>query len=278
MTVADRWWGARYCGMRRRSFPWLLIGLFLVACKPEPQPVTQPEDAAKPEPTPEPEPEVPQPSNTPAQQWAQQWATPTGQPTGSVVAIRDGRVYAIAGAFADLDTPATHVVALAQDTGKLLWTYAGKDTLSLVNISEALLELQTLEDKRITVSATTGKKVSKPKKAETDALAPVPAQASAEGCEASGVELRCGEWSVTEAGAVSGAVKVEDLVCFAVAGAREVRCRALETGDLAFAVPVPAVEGVKEPGEVNFSFHLVGPQLIVGNYDGTVLAFAPVGQ
>lgn len=265
--------------MRRRSFPGLLVGLLLVACQPEPQPATKPDSVAKPEPIPEPtpEPEVRQPSNTPTQQWAQQWATPTGQPTASVVAIRDGRVYAIAGAFADLDTPATHVVALAQDTGKLLWTRAGKDTVSLIGISEALLELQTPEDKRILISTQTGK-VIKPKKDESDALAPVPEATVAEGCTASGVELRCGDWSVTEAGAIAKLVKVDDLVCFAVAGAREVRCRAVKTGDLQLAVPVPTVQGVKEPGEVNFSFHLVGPALIVGNYDGTVLAFAAVGQ
>lgn len=266
--------------MRRRSFPWLLVGLLLAACEAEGPATAEPDAAAVAEPTPvaEPEPEVPQPSNTPAQQWAQQWATPTGQPTGSVVAIRDGRVYAIAGAFADLDTPATHVVALAQDTGKLLWTYKGKEILNLVGISEALLDLESSEGKRFTISTTTGKKVSKPKQAESDAIEPVPTQASAEGCEANGVELRCGEWSVTESGAISNVVKVEQQVCFAVAGAREVRCRSVETGDLAFAVAVPAVEGVKEPGEVNFSFHLVGPQLIVGNYDGTVLAFAAAGQ
>jgi hypothetical protein len=39
---------------------------------------------------------------------------------------------------------------------------------------------------------------------------------------------------------------------------------------------VPAVESAKEPGQPNFSFHLVGPRLIVGNYDGTVIAFAAV--
>jgi cell division septation protein DedD len=114
--------GGRSWGMRRRSCPGLLVGLLFVACEGEPKPVNQPEAVAKPEPTPEaapaPEPEVRQPSNTATQQWA----TPTGQPTGSVVAVRDGRVYAIAGAFVDIDTPATHVVALAEDTGKLLWT------------------------------------------------------------------------------------------------------------------------------------------------------------
>jgi hypothetical protein len=255
----------------------LLVVLLLAACDAEPKPVTEPEDVAKPETAPvEPEPEVRQPSNTPTQQWAQQWATPTGQPTGSVVAIRDGRVYAIAGAFVDLDTPSTHVVALAEDTGTIMWTHAGKATVNLVGISEALLELQTLEDKRITISAQTGK-VVKPKKGEADTLAPVP-EASAEGCEASGVELRCGEWSVTEAGAISKVVVVEQRVCFAVADVREVRCRALESGDLELAVAVPAVEGAKEPGLVNFSFHLVGPRLIVGNYDGTVLTFAAAGQ
>jgi outer membrane protein assembly factor BamB len=266
--------------MRRRSCPWLLVGLLLVACEGEPTPVNQPEAVAKPESTPEaapaPEPEVRQPSNTPTQQWTQQWATPTDQPTASVVAVRDGRVYAIGGAFVDIDTPATHVVAFAEDTGKVLWTYAGKVTLSLVGISEALLELQTIEEKRITISAKTGK-VVKPKKAESDALVPIP-EVGAEACEANGVELRCGDWSVTEAGTISKLVKVDDRVCFAVAEVREVRCRVADTGDLELAVPVPAVKDVKEPAEVNFNFHLVGSRLIVGNYDGTVLAFAAAGQ
>jgi hypothetical protein len=250
----------------------LLASLSLVACdkgetnKPDAK-------ATAPEPEPEPEPQPIPPSNTPTQTWAQAWATPSGQPTAQLATVVDGRVYALAGAYVDIGTPSTHLVALAVDTGKLLWTYKNKETISLEGLSADFVSLATAGGKAVVIGTGAGK-VKKPKKDQVEAIT-APATAGAGSCTADGMKVNCDGWTMpaAEAGAISQLRVADEGVCYAVAGAREVRCRATSNGDLVFVVAVPATEDAKEPEAANFSFELADGSLIVANYDGTILAF-----
>ncbi|PRP99940.1 outer membrane protein assembly factor BamB family protein [Enhygromyxa salina] len=250
----------------------VLIGsLTLVACDKSKSKTPEPTVTA-PEPEPEPEPEPVGPSNTPTQTWAQAWATPSGQPTAQIATVLDDRIYAIAGAYMDIGTPATHVVALSAETGKLLWTYKNKESLSLAGLSAEFVSLTTSSEKAVVIGAAAGK-VKKPNKAQAEAIT-APPTSDAGDCTAEGTTLTCASWNVTEAGAVSQLRVADEGICYAVAGAREIRCRAAGNGDLVFVVAVPAVPDAKEPEAANFSFELAGGSLIVANYDGTILAFS----
>jgi fructose-specific component phosphotransferase system IIB-like protein len=255
-----------------RSLLVLIASFSLVACDGGNTKTPEPTVVKEPEPEPEPEPEGP--SNEPTQTWAEAWSTPSGQPTGQIAAIQDDRIYAIVGAFAELGTPATHVVSIAADTGELLWTYKQKKILSFVNISPELIELGTDDGKKVIIGTAAGK-VKKPTKAQTEALAVAAPEPAAHTCSAEGTKVSCEGWSVDEAGAASDLVVADARVCYAVAGAREIRCRATDTGDLVFVVAVPAIPDVKEPEAVNFGFELIGDRLIVANYDGTISAYSP---
>ncbi|KIG15245.1 hypothetical protein DB30_05789 [Enhygromyxa salina] len=248
----------------------LLASLTLVACDKGGSKTTEPTVTA-PEPEPEPEPEPVGPSNTPTQTWTQTWATPSGQPTALIATVADARVYALAGAYIDIGTPGTHLVALDVDTGKLLWTYKNKETLSLTGLSPEFVSLTTSSGKPVVIGTAAGK-VKKANKAQAEAIT-APATNEAGDCTAEGTTLTCSSWNVTEAGDVSQVRVADEGVCYAVAGAREIRCRATGNGDLVFVVAVPAVADAKEPEAANFSFELVDGSLLVANYDGTILAF-----
>ena len=214
------------------------------------------------------------PSNTAAREFAQSWATPSGQPTAYFAGARGDRVYVLAGPYVEFGTPASSLVCLEASSGKLLWTHSGDQTLNLDGASDSLLDVSTMEGAGKILSAETGK-ATKPTKAESDATTPIEGPAEAQGCASEGAKLSCEGWSVEESGALSKLGRYGDAVCYAVAGSLEIRCRAAASGDLDFALAVPKVEGVKDPEAVKFSFALVGDQLIVANYDGTVLAYAP---
>ncbi|MCA9701443.1 MAG: hypothetical protein KC431_28235 [Myxococcales bacterium] len=255
--------------------PSLLVGaslLFVGGCdkskKTEP-PVVAPE--------PEPEPEPPKPSNEPSQTWEQQWATPSGKPTGSLVGIRNGHVYAVVGEYMEMGTPATHLVAFNEGDGSIAWTYAGKKIMTVMGASDLWIAASA-DEKPFNVAVKNGKK-GKPKKGEADTITPFEIAPEPEGCTISGADINCTGWTatVTEAGTISGQVAFNDQACYAVANSREVRCRAISNGDLAFAVVVPAVEGVESPEAVNYRFMFANGKLYISNYDGTVLAFAQAG-
>lgn len=213
------------------------------------------------------------PSSEASQSWAQRWATPTGQPTGHLAGVRGAHVYVIAGPFMEHGTPATQLVCLAADSGELLWTHADDQPLSLDGASDKLVDVGR-EDGILILDANTGKK-TRPTKADSDATTPIGEGPEAPGCAIAGDRLSCAGWAVTEAGSLSALRGAGERVCYAVAGAREVRCREAASGDLVFAVAVPAVPGVKEPDAANFSFEIVADQLFVANYDGMVHAYGP---
>lgn len=226
-------------------------------------------------PEPEPEPEPPKPSNEPSQTWEPLWATASGKPTANLVGVRDGRVYALAGEYVDNGEPSTHLVAFAEDSGAVQWTFANKTMLTVDGANETLVGL-TASEKPLYVAIKTGKK-AKPKKGETDTITPFEGPTAASGCTAEGVKIGCGEWSVEEGGTIADVQSFEDMVCYAVATAREVRCRSTSTGDLGFAITVPAVEGVKDPEATNFQFGFANGKLFISNYDGAVMAFGRAG-
>ena len=268
--------------MRSSPFLGLVFASSLTACagsgtegeaktEPKAKPAPAQPEPAKAEPEAEGD-DAAGPSNQPAKTYVQQWATPTGQPTAMLRTIIEGSALVLAGPYVEFGTPSTHLVSIALADGTIEWDYEAEAPIAIAAASTELVAI-VVDGPPMTVDLKTGKKVT-PKKAQSDADKPLPKRPE-HACTPSGNTLECPGWTIEEAGEVSQIRSAGDAICYSTAGAREVRCRAADSGDLELVVDVPAVEGVKHPEAANFEYERVGDQIVVSNYDGTVLAFGP---
>ncbi len=259
-----------------RSFV-VLSSLLLVACEGDaaippqaPSPAKAPATPVEPQPEPQPQPTPNSPSNEPAQTWTQVWATPTGHQTTTVAAIHDGRIYAYAGQYFAFGLPSDHLVSLDEKTGELQWTFKGDDMLTLAGFGPGVVGVRTDEGPTKILEVARGTVDARKEPVE---LRPIPE--ASHGCTSEGPAVRCGDWTVTEAGLVQQLTGDGDRVCYGVEGPREVRCRSAKTGDLQAIIDVPPVPGVKYERAVNFTLDVAADRVIIGNYDGTVLCYGP---
>lgn len=211
------------------------------------------------------------------------WSAKTGGQTATVAGVYRQVLVVTAGEYVEFGSPNHLLLGLDLATGKSLWKVdAGKGQfISALRLEGGRL-FWDVGGKRWVLDAATGKRLpagAASRKADDGEGSDDPGRRFT----VKDKELICLSGDGTPLWRTPFETKPADPVVYrgfalvAQGGSRVIHALSLSDGAEAWRVAVPTVPNVKEPGAVNFSFHLEDGKLAVANYDGTVTVWAVDG-
>ena len=227
---------------------------------------------------------TPPPARSRATPPKQLWREQTNGQQAQVEIVDGNRLYVLAGKYAEHGNPGRYVSCRSTNTGRAVWTYdAGILMVRALQRRGTLLAVVGTDGQTLFLDARTGKHLTTPPASRPQPTWP-PRRTLVIGdvtCLATGGHLACRDtrrnqvvFEVKGLHEVNHLVHDQGRLCWATAAERTVTCARLNTGKTLWRLVVPVVSGVKHPGAINFNYRLVGNRLFIGNYDGTVAAYA----